>query len=383
MKKYLSILILLLTYWQGTGQKAEQVRSIAEVYHDKAWFKTQAKLWRQEVNKRPLDENAWLNLHLATIRAVGRAEGPEGKPARDLIEEIGTKLPNSFVHNYAKGDQCGSWNTESLKYLEKAYALQPNNLITYPDLIVNYEVYDLPNKRKALNKKWFESGKYSTGLLNYHRNVLLSLQPNAVIFTGGDNDTFPLWMLQDVKNLRTDVIVINRHLVGVEVHLKQLFQELGIELSEAKLKELQFKENTPDNIKKRVIEMVKIIDEKTNRPIYFTTSFTAESMKPIANNMYLVGLVNRYSKKNIDNLALLKKHFLNDYHLDYLESHNYVEYREQWVNWINQGYISGLLTLHKHFKNSQDYENMIFCKKYLRLLAEHSSKKKEILTAIE
>ncbi len=53
-------------------------------------------------------------------------------------------------------------------------------------------------------------------------NFLLSCDKNAILFTEGDNDTYPLWYLQEIEEVRPDIRIINLSLLGIDWYVDQL-----------------------------------------------------------------------------------------------------------------------------------------------------------------
>ena len=155
---------------------------------------------------------------------------------------------------------------------------------------------------------------------DYAYNLLNSCEPNGIIFTNGDNDTFPLWALQEAYGVRKDVRVVNLSLLNTDWYIKQLKKlepKVPITFSEDDIEKLQARLNPfeqtrlhplknagitlalPGVREQRVLRVqdvmvLNIVDaNRWNKPIYFAMTVSDDNLMGLGPYLRAEGLVYR------------------------------------------------------------------------------------------
>jgi hypothetical protein len=154
----------------------------------------------------------------------------------------------------------------------------------------------------------------------YAYNLLMSCDKDGILFTNGDNDTFPIWAIQEAYGVRKDVRLVNLSLVNTEWFIKQLKTvdpKVPISFSEKQIDALQPEYNpfesptrirlpganievtVPGQQQSRIMRVqdkmvLNIVDAtKWSKPVYFASSVSPDNFMGLDPYLQMQGLVYR------------------------------------------------------------------------------------------
>jgi TPR repeat len=250
--------------------------------------------------------------------------------------------------------------------------------------------------RQAFIKGQKEGGFYPA-IMEYNKNIMASCDSNAILFTNGDNDTFPMWFLQLVDGYRKDITVVNLSLLNLPWYVKQLknnypfgSNNLSTDMSDKEidlLKPTKWKEKQVEILDENnnsiiewilqptlegkalrgqdimVLEILK--SNKFARPVYFSTTVNTSNKIGLDKYLSLEGLVYKLElHKNEISLARVEENCLSIYTYEGLK-----DIHLEYVDEVNALYLNYKFL---YFKMAEAYFNN-----------EELSRAKEILSLIE
>lgn len=367
------------------AQTPEPVYSFVVVSKSLDWYRTQKKLWQQETKTNPKNAMAWyylykVNRNLIRLDSTDRRTRPEKQAEQKaLIEAMGKAVPESYEYNlvvYANG----GLDNKLLPFLKKAEALGPDRTEHLEFSVILAEMERNTKLRDEIALRMTKAITTSPGLLYYAYNLISSLKPNAVLYVCGDNDTYPVWMLQAL-GIRKDITIVNTSLIVVSKYRDKLYHELGVKKWPVDLLDSTMTEATAakamDSFNRN--QVAWMAHGQTSHPVYVSLTCEPDLYANIASETYLTGLAWEVSSSEVDQVACLRRNFEFNYKLDYITQPLFQDISQNVVANINQNYIVPMVKLHNHYMQTSESQKAAKLKQMVLQLASGRKDESEII----
>ncbi|MFD2909446.1 hypothetical protein ACFSX9_11970 [Flavobacterium ardleyense] len=135
------------------------------------------------------------------------------------------------------------WENKSIEAYLKLFKINPNfetipgqiGIKYYNEIASNFLNLRIYQNEEIALAQLKDKDLYSNNYREYAKNILDSCEKDGILFTMGDNDTFPLLVYQAQNNYRTDVLIVNTTLLQVPHYINAMMNKVldsdGIKLS--------------------------------------------------------------------------------------------------------------------------------------------------------
>jgi len=352
----------------------EQIVPITRVVHPKGYYETQATLWLSKLDTDPHSTNAWLNYYLA-CRTINRLT-PERNPhdLRAIMNNLSSNISDSYEYHYLTYLN-GAGDPALFHHLESAFAIDPNRTEIYSHMINHHLTVGNKEEFQKFCNLWMESGEVPAGILSWNYNALIGLEPAAILLTHGDNDTYPAWLLQQVEDVRPDIIVINVHLLKNRNYCDRTFKAINVPSYTETLGESSVWQSD-------LLPVLDHIMTYAKRPLYVNVTIPKSLRENYEEVLYNVGLAFKYSKTSFDNVATLKENYEQKFLTDYLRMGFAVDKNATVLNALNVSYLPAFISLYKHYIEEESTTKAEELKIVLLNIGRANNKKDQILSLL-
>lgn len=279
----------------------------------------------------------------------------ERSDAQNLELDFDKNSFNFYYSNYLNSQATD----KDYQSLLMAYQLNPTFSELYFELAKFYEF-----SGNTLNKKVFceklKVAKLTPALREYAYNTLMSVEKNGILVTYGENDTYPIWVLQTTENVRTDVKILNFDLLMNTKYRTRVATENGLVFAKSYSKNIQILQD--------------VATKNANKPIYFALTVSHLVLQDLKKNLYSTGLTLKYSSNNYDNLPVLKQNWETGFAKTYLINPANPALSKQ----MNLNYVLPMILLATYYKENNMETSYKAIKQQILAIAKNAGKEEAI-----
>lgn len=326
MKRVILGIWLLTLSLSGMAQtKAMKVESPIVTEKDFVWYVEQKEAWKEQTQRNPKDETAWLNYYHAA-HYMGWWGNNSDSVVRQVMSEMKQAIPDTYTYNFCAYRAVVTGHVEETngdKYAEAALAKLPDEMefFDYDQWVCYLAMKGYESRMAQMAKRYFESGIYSEAVLRYSYNELAGMDKDGIIIGNGDTSIIPKWLIQEGMNAHKDKTIVAVPFLAVKEYRAWLNKKLDIQLPE-------LEDGGYEDYQAFERAALQTIIDKYGSKVYFSATTPSSLREPWEKNLYNEGLLLKYSKKRYDNLAVKRRNVEDRYMLEYL----LVSFRPDWTS---------------------------------------------------